>query len=141
MNPKIYSGQRVDGQCLVTVTRAQSFAGGIGIAADTLDPRFDLRNASPTGFEWGYGGSGPAQLALALVADACAGEGFDADDYALRVHQQFKWRFVANLKRDEPWQITDEDVRAICVELCAPFETRPAPHRVTEAARRAAGLS
>jgi hypothetical protein len=28
-----------------------------------------LRN-SPTGFGWGYGGSGPAQLALALLADS-----------------------------------------------------------------------
>jgi len=28
-------------------------------------PRSDLRNHSPNGFEWGYSGSGPAQLALA----------------------------------------------------------------------------
>jgi hypothetical protein len=34
-----------------------------------LDPRLDLYNHSPTGFAWGYGGSGPAQLALALLAD------------------------------------------------------------------------
>ena len=33
-----------------------------------LDSRLDMRNHSPTGFEWGYGGSGPAQLALALAA-------------------------------------------------------------------------
>lgn len=25
-----------------------------------LDPRLDLWNKSPTGFEWGYGGSGPS---------------------------------------------------------------------------------
>ena len=30
-----------------------------------LNPRLDLFNHSPTGFEWGYGGSGPAQTALA----------------------------------------------------------------------------
>lgn len=34
-----------------------------------LEPRHDLRNHSPDGFEWGYSGSGPAQLALALAAD------------------------------------------------------------------------
>ena len=28
-----------------------------------LDPRLDLRRHSPDGFEWGYAGSGPAQLA------------------------------------------------------------------------------
>lgn len=27
-----------------------------------LRPRNDIRDHSPTGFEWGYGGSGPAQL-------------------------------------------------------------------------------
>ena len=32
-----------------------------------LDPRYDLRNHSPTGFAWGYGGSGPSQLALAIL--------------------------------------------------------------------------
>ena len=35
-----------------------------------LPCRFDLRKHSLTGFEWGYGGSGPAQLALAVLADA-----------------------------------------------------------------------
>jgi hypothetical protein len=34
-----------------------------------LDPRYDLRNNSPTGFAWGYNGSGPAQLALAILTD------------------------------------------------------------------------
>jgi len=34
-----------------------------------LRPRFDLRRHSPDGFNWGYEGSGPAQLALALLAD------------------------------------------------------------------------
>ncbi len=34
-----------------------------------LGPRLDLANHSPDGFSWGYGGSGPAQLALAILAD------------------------------------------------------------------------
>ena len=29
----------------------------------------ELVNHSPSGFEWGYGGSGPAQLALAFLLD------------------------------------------------------------------------
>lgn len=37
--------------------------------ADALPLRLDLANHSPSGFEWGYMGSGPAQLALALLAD------------------------------------------------------------------------
>jgi Family of unknown function (DUF6166) len=31
--------------------------------------RLEIANHSPDGFEWGYGGSGPAQLALAILAD------------------------------------------------------------------------
>jgi Family of unknown function (DUF6166) len=34
-----------------------------------LDPRCDLRNNASTGFVWGYNGSGPAQLALAILID------------------------------------------------------------------------
>jgi len=60
-----------------------------------LDPRYDLRKHSPTGFEFGYEGSGPAQLALALVADA-----LDNDDRALRCYQGFKRRVVAQFSRD-----------------------------------------
>ena len=54
---KRYNGRRTNESAEVTVN---------GVP---LDPRPDLRNHSPTGFEWGYGGSGPAELALALLAD------------------------------------------------------------------------
>ena len=40
---------------------------------------------SPTGFEWGYVGSGPAQLSLALLADALGD-----DERAQDLYQQFK---------------------------------------------------
>jgi len=30
-----------------------------------------VRNHSPDGFAWGYGGSGPAQLALAICLKLC----------------------------------------------------------------------
>lgn len=32
-------------------------------------PSQALRNHSPDGFEWGYAGSGPSQLALAILLD------------------------------------------------------------------------
>lgn len=41
-------------------------------------------------FNWGYGGSGPAQLALALILDATGSPGL-----AIKHHQDFKFRFVA----------------------------------------------
>lgn len=70
-----------------------------------LDPRLDLRNHSPTGFAWGYGGSGPAQLALALCADAL-GE----DAAALRFYIRFKFKVVATWPQGKPWSITADEV-------------------------------
>jgi len=35
----------------------------------TPERSLELADHSPSGFEWGYGGSGPAQLALALLLD------------------------------------------------------------------------
>lgn len=73
-----------------------------------LNPRLDLSNHSPTGFNWGYGGSGPAQLALAILADAL---GSGRDDDALELHQLFKWQVVARFPMSEGWTITSDDVR------------------------------
>lgn len=57
-----------------------------------LDPRYDLRNHSPDGFSWGYGGSGPAQFALAILCKVT-----NDDEFALRHYQQFKTEVVAKL--------------------------------------------
>ncbi|SRR5258708_5164467 len=65
-----------------------------------LPCRLDLRNHSPTGFEWGYGGSGPSQLALAILADF-----FGDDQRALALYQEFKWRAIAVIK-DPTWAFT-----------------------------------
>src|SRR5439155_2970286 len=59
---KRYEGKRCNGITEVSVN---------GVP---LNPRLDLRKHSVTGFEWGYGGSGPAQLALALLADHLAND-------------------------------------------------------------------
>jgi uncharacterized protein DUF6166 len=57
-----------------------------------LNPRLDLRNHSPTGFNWGYGGSGPAQLALAILAHFTGNA-----NWALRHYQDFKAEILAGL--------------------------------------------
>ena len=44
-----------------------------------LDPRFDLHKHSPDGFAWDKGDAGPAQLALALLADARQAVANDAE--------------------------------------------------------------
>ena len=76
-----------------------------------LDPRLDLVNHSPTGFAWGYGGSGPSQLALALLADV-----YD-DQTALGAYQAFKWAWVAKLPQDQGWEITEDEIRRIVARI------------------------
>lgn len=46
---------------------------------------------SPCGFEWGYGGSGPAELALNILAL------YVPAPEAWRLHQRYKWAVVSRL--------------------------------------------
>jgi len=55
-----------------------------------LEPSLKLRSHSPTGFSWGYHGSGPSQLALALLLDHTGNE-----DVALAHYEHFKRAFVS----------------------------------------------
>jgi uncharacterized protein DUF6166 len=50
-----------------------------------------VRNHSPDGFNWGYGGSGPAQLTLALLLELTTA------DMALLWYQEVKWRIIVRL--------------------------------------------
>ena len=90
---KVYQGRRNGHVVQVTVD------------GRPLNPRLDLWNHSPTGFEWGYGGSGPAQLALALLADhlGCDGE-------AVSLHQDFKRTIVAVLPH-AGWSLNSFDIQ------------------------------
>jgi hypothetical protein len=58
-----------------------------------------VRNHSPDGFNWGYGGSGPAQLALAILLRYMTVE--DANKY----YQAFKFQVVAS------WPQSDFEIR------------------------------
>jgi hypothetical protein len=77
-----------------------------------LNPRNDIDNHSPDGFEWGYGGSGPAQLALALIADATG-----KDSYAQVLHQDFKFKYITTLPQKKEWHMSAEEVRKYVEEL------------------------
>jgi len=77
-----------------------------GRLARALNPRHDLFDHSPTGFEYGYGGSGPAQLALALLADASGNP-----TLAIEHHQRFKWQVIASLDGDRlVHEMTDGEI-------------------------------
>jgi len=46
---------------------------------------------SPDGFEWGYGGSGPAELALNILASMIGKEAAQRNG----LYQKFKWDFIS----------------------------------------------
>jgi len=54
-------------------------------------PSLGIWNHSPTGFSWGYEGSGPAQLALAILLLVTN------EPTAVRLHQDFKREVIARL--------------------------------------------
>lgn len=62
-----------------------------------------LANHAPSGFQWGYLGSGPAQLSLALLLDATGDEAL-----SLRHYHDFKFMVVGNL--DDDWSINRNDI-------------------------------
>lgn len=79
-------------ECVYKADR-QKFGRHVMVDGDPLDWRTDLVNHSPNGFEWGYCGSGPAQLALAIVAHATD------DETAWKHYQDFKRLVVSRLPR------------------------------------------
>jgi hypothetical protein len=101
---KQYVGERTpDGASVVVVPESGE--------AYPLNPRYDLRNHSPDGFSWGYAGSGPAQLSLALLADALGD-----DDRARDAYQTYKFRVIGRLAGDR-FELTDEQIQQTVVAL------------------------
>ena len=99
---KVYCGGRSLAGAVVTIAE--------GGQTRPLDPRYDLKRLSPTGFEWTYEGAGPAQLALALLADHLG------DDHrALALYDAFMRRVVAEL--DNSWELTSADIDAALKEI------------------------
>ncbi len=90
---KVYEGARSLAGALVTVD------------GRPLPPRHDLKLLSKAGFEWTYEGAGPAQLALALLADH-----YGDDNRALAQYERFMREVVANL--DNAWRLTSNDIDA-----------------------------
>ena len=54
-----------------------------------------VRNHSPMGLSWGYGGSEPTQLALALLLE------LTSEDMALLWYQEVKWQVIAKLPQTD----------------------------------------
>lgn len=82
--------------------------GTPAVTVDTrpLDSRLDLRQHGPDGFDWGYGETGAAQLALAILADYLGD-----DEQALAVYRHFKRKVVWHLPPDR-WSLSEREIEA-----------------------------
>lgn len=83
--------------------------GYVHIGGVRLDPHKSvrLRNHSPDGFMWGYAGSGPSQLALALLLE------FTDEKFALANYQDFKFDIIAPLPQTN-FEIPTRKIKAWC---------------------------
>lgn len=84
-----------------------SWFGIVTVNGNLISPAasLKLRRHSPDGFAWGYGGSGPAQLALAILLAAGVEQ-----ELALLRYQDFKAEFLVNVASNEPLSL-DIDIR------------------------------
>jgi len=110
---KTYVGNRSGGICEVWIEEN-------GNRRD-LPLYLHVRNHSPSGFEWGYGGSGPAQLALALLVehftvDRGDGMPWSNIEAALHLYQRFKFKVVGGLDK-KAWRLTTTDINRAIEEL------------------------
>ena len=78
---------------------------GPKVTVEQFGRRRPLRHVvfhSPTGFEWGYGGSGPADLALSILTDFFGEHPgkrqlLSGRTRGWRLHQAFKWDIIGQV--------------------------------------------
>jgi hypothetical protein len=61
---------------------------------------------SPDGFAWGYGGSGPSELARCILRDLLG------EFQTPHVYHRFKDKFITPAPKDQPLSIHEADIRA-----------------------------
>lgn len=94
---KVYEGKRKG-----------AWVGPQAVTVDGVPLEHQVRHSD--GFEWGYGGSGPADLALSLLWDAFG------EEVANRWYQALKWALVAHLPR-EGWRLTETQLGVLLEEF------------------------
>ena len=105
-----------------------------------LNPRLDIADHSPTGLEWGYGGSGPRQLCIALLAeeypelikghyDSIGDYHDDLVSYWLgEIADGLLVRIVEQLPKSDNWILTSHDIGKTVVEIIIEIRTRGVHH-------------
>src|SRR5882672_2481852 len=77
-----------------------------------LDPRYELETFSPDGLSWGYAGSGPSQLAIAMLMEVLG-------DWSRvkRLWPRFLDHFVVKVPRGANWTADGADVLAVALAI------------------------
>ena len=89
-------------------------------AVQVLESTGKIRNLnhvvrhSPDGFEWGYMGSGPSDLALSILSDYFFFDTAKAEEH----YVNFKSRFVQHWKAT--WQISEKEIEEWITAGCRP---------------------
>jgi hypothetical protein len=103
---KVYEGRRLNCE--------EGTLSDVAITADGKPLKHIVRH-SPTGMNFSYGGSGPADLALSILADVFGGRIELADVF----YFQFKVDFVAGWR--DRWTITTEEIDSWLREKAAGY--------------------
>jgi hypothetical protein len=83
-----------------------------GLERTELPLRLDLCRISTGGFAWGYCGSGPAQLAVAILAHH-----LKDDEQALWFSDAFTRGVTWHLPQDKNWELTPSQIDAVLDEI------------------------
>jgi hypothetical protein len=98
-------------------SRTHTRTSVVVMSADGVAPLAHYRFHSPTGFEWGYSGSGPADLARCILLHHCGvtparrGEFYPPapDELPVR-YQAFKFEVISRLAPEEPWALSSQQI-------------------------------
>jgi len=74
-----------------------------------LSKKLEARH-SPLGFAWGYAGSGPSELARAILMQCFPGDSPACGVRHPATYQRFKGAFIQGLDKDADWVIPGADV-------------------------------
>ncbi len=99
-----YHGTKEQGQLdNITVAVKEAHHYGASINCDLTH----VERHSPDGFQWGYGGSGPADLALSILIHFCKKRDL-LPEVAEKYYQEFKFAFI--VPADNELKITCKDI-------------------------------
>lgn len=103
-------GIRQKGQPIIRIGAENAAVSGTELE---LNSGGEYPSHSPTGFEWGYGGSGPAQLAYCILAELFS------HTIAKRNYMAFKRDVIAGLDEGEDgvvWSLTRDEIEEFVEE-------------------------